>query len=166
MKIEKSRREGNALILETKDPAAWRWLIQFRPGEYEIVRKKQKRSLDANAMAWKIIGEIAKETGLTTDEVYRETIRKIGGTSEVVCVQDKALDTLIRIWESKGLGWQAETFPSKTAGCTNVRLHYGSSVYDTKQMSLFIDALMQDAKALGIETMSDRERSLLLDAWT
>ena len=164
LKIEAARVSGHDLILTTKDGP--KFAYHFRPGDYEITKKRKKRSLDANAMAWKLIGEIAASTGLTTTEVYKETIRNIGGASEVVCIQTKALDSLIRIWESKGLGWQAEPFPSKTPGCTNVRLHYGSSAYDTKQMSLFIDRLIQDAKALGIETMTDRERSLLLDAWS
>jgi len=166
MKLESARREGNSLVLGTTDPDAWRFLMGFKAGEYEIKRKLQKRSLDANAMAWKLIGDIAAEVGLTPNEVYRDEIRKIGGAQEIVCVQTKALETLVRIWESRGLGWQAEPFPSKTPGCTNVRLHYGSSAYDTKQMSVLIDRLIQDAQALGIETISERERSLLLDAWS
>lgn len=43
--------------------------------------------------------------------------------------------------------------------------YHGSSVYDTKQMSRLIDNLIQDAKAVGLETMSERERSLLLTEW-
>ena len=60
-------------------------------------------------------------------------------------------------WEARGIGWQTETMPSKVEGCTNVVLYYGSSVYDTKQMSLLIDHLVQDAKAIGIETLTPRE---------
>lgn len=165
MRIDSARRQGDELCLTTKDPEAIRWLYTFKPGEYQITKTRKRRSLDANAMAWKLIGQIAAVTGMTTTEVYRETIRNIGGASEVVCVQNKALDTLVRVWEGKGLGWQAETFPSKTPGCTNVRLHYGSSAYDTKQMSIFIDRLIQDASSLGIDTMTDRERSLLLEEW-
>jgi len=32
-------------------------------------------------------------------------------------------------------------------------VYYGSSTYDTKQMSALIDSLVQDAQALGIETL-------------
>ena len=53
-------------------------------------------------------------------------------------------------------------------GFTNVILYYGSSVYDTKQMSQLIDHLIQDARALGIETLPPEElariTSLLRDA--
>jgi hypothetical protein len=44
-------------------------------------------------------------------------------------------------------------------------VYYGSSVYDTKQMSDLIDHLIQDCKALDIDAMSERERSLLLEEW-
>ena len=40
-------------------------------------------------------------------------------------------------------------------------LYYGSSTYDTQQMSLLIDHIVQDAKALGIETMTPAELEAL-----
>lgn len=165
MKLEKARREGNALILETSDPAAWRFLMGFKPGEYEISRKGKKRSLDANAYAWVLIGKIADVMRMDPNEVYRDEIRKIGGASKIVCIEEAAADDLARIWEKNGLGWQAERFPSKLPGCVNLVLHYGSSVYDTHQMSVFIDRIVQDCKALDIETLTERELSLLKEGW-
>ena len=165
MKLDGARREGNTLVLQTSDTAAWRFLIGFKPGEYEITRKRQKRSLDANSYAWVLIDKIAEALHLDKTEIYRREIREIGGTSEIVCVKNEAVERTAEIWERNGLGWQAEPFPSKIPGCTNLRLHYGSSVYDTKQMSALIDQLVQDAKALDIETLSDREISLLKDGW-
>ena len=165
MRIDAVRREGNTLVIETKDPAAWRWLIGFKPGEYEITLKKKKRSLDANAYAWVLIDKIAQAVRLDKTEVYREEIRAIGGASEVVCVKDRAVARMTRIWERNGLGWQVEKFPSKIPGCTNLMLHYGSSVYDTEQMSVFIDRIIQDAKALGIETMTPEELARIKEEW-
>ena len=165
MRLDSARREGNSLIFETTDYAAWRFLVDFKPGEYEITRKKKRRSLDANAYAWVLIDKLAEALSMDKSEVYKRAIREIGGTSKIVCIKAKAADELSRIWEKNGLGWQAEQFPSKIPGCVNLQLHYGSSVYDTKQMSLLIDKLVQDCKALGIETMTDRELSLLLEGW-
>lgn len=165
MRIDGVRRQGDELCLTTKDPEAWRFLYNFNPGDYEILKKRKKRSLDANAYAWVLIGKIAEAVRMTPDEVYKREVREIGGASEIVCVQDKAVDRLVELWENKGLGWQAEPFPSKVEGCTNVRLHYGSSAYDTHQMSIFIDHLVQEAKSLDIETLTERELSLLKEEW-
>lgn len=165
MKIDGARRQGNELCLASSDPAAWRWLYTFKPGEYEITPVKKRRSLDANAYAWVIIGKIAGAVGLSPDEVYRREIRELGDVYDIVCVQNVALNRLVANWQAKGIGWQAEPFPSKTPGCTNVRLFYGSSTYDTRQMSQLIDRLVQEAQALDIETMTPRELSLLKEAW-
>ena len=130
--------------------------------DLEIKKHRQKRSLDANAYAWVLIGNIAAEMHIDRAEVYKNAIRAIGGVSTIVCVPDKALEALQNGWQTRGIGWQTETMPSKLEGCTNVILYYGSSTYDTRQMSLLIDHLVQDAKELGIETMPPQELEAML----
>lgn len=121
--------------------------------EISVKQFRKRRSLDANAYAWVLIDKIAERMRLSKADVYRDHIRALGGVSETVCVQDRAVDRLRQAWSKNGLGWQTETFPSKIDGCTNVTLYYGSSTYDTAQMSALIDALVQSCHALGIETM-------------
>lgn len=55
--------------------------------------------------------------------------------------------------------------PSKLKGCNNLILYYGSSTYNTEQMSRLIDNIVQDCKAVGIETMTPAELAALKDAW-
>ena len=149
----------------TTDPR--KELEGLEDADLDITAKKhrKKRSLDANAYAWVLIGKIAEAMHIDRKDVYREAIRAISGNHEIVCVQDKAVESLRRGWESLGVGWQMETMPSKIKGCTTVFLYYGSSTYDTKQMSLLIDHLVQDAKGLGIETMTPKELEVLLEQY-
>lgn len=137
---------------------------QFKDTDINLTVKKYRkpRSKDANAYAWVIIDKIAEALSITKVEVYRRAIRDIGGVSEIVCVRDAAIQRLRDGWEHNGIGWQTETMPSKIEGCTNVILYYGSSTYDTKQMSTLIDHLVTDAKELGIETMSPEELASLI----
>lgn len=130
--------------------------------DIEIKKRRKKRSLDANAYAWVLIDKIAAAMSIEKSMVYKDAIRSIGGVSETVCVKDEAVRKLRDGWECRGTGWQTEIMASKIAGCTNVILYYGSSTYDTKQMSLLIDQLIQEAEALGIETMSPGELKRLL----
>lgn len=130
-----------------------------------IKQFKKKRSLDANAYCWELISKLSKVTRLPVSEIYRAAIKEIGGVSETVCVQNEAVSRLCRAWVHKGLGWQSETFESKIDGCTNVILYYGSSVYDTAQMSRLIDNIVQECKAFGIETMTPNELEALKAAW-
>ncbi len=131
----------------------------------EVKEHREKRSLDANAYCWVLIDKLAENTGLDKITIYRSAIKDIGGNSETVCVLTEAADKLCRAWEHKGLGWQTERLTSKLKGCTNVILYYGSSEYDTRQMSRLIDNIVQDCKAQGVETMPPYELELLKQEW-
>lgn len=132
----------------------------------EIKKYHKHRSLDANAYCWKLIDMISEKTRIKKTEVYRNAIRDIGGVSTIICVKDIAADSLCRGWSEHGTGWMTEKTKSKIPGCTNVTLWYGSSVYDTKQMSDLINSLIQDAEALGISTITEKEKEQLLGKWT
>ena len=112
-----------------------------------------------------LVSKLAEKLRIPKEEIYKETIRNIGGNSEIVCVKTSAVDKLCQGWQKNGVGWITETFPSKLEGCTNVILYYGSSTYDSKQMSDLISIVVQDCKEQGIETMTPAELSLLLDGW-
>ena len=166
MKIDAVRYADGGLLLETTDPAARKLAYGFKPGEYELVKSKKRRSLDANAYAWTLIDKIAAAVRITKTEVYRNAIKDIGGVSDTVCVKDEAVEKLRAGWSKNGLGWQTDIMQSKIPGCTNVVLYYGSSSYSTHQMSVLIDQLIEDAKALGIETMPQDRLEALLNEWT
>lgn len=166
MRVEAAAYEGGNLVLKTADAAARRFVFGFKAGEYELVKTKKRRSLDANAYAWVLVDKIASAIRLPKEEIYQNAIKGIGGVSDIVCVKDEAVDKLRQNWSKNGLGWQTETIPSKIAGCTNVVLYYGSSSYDAKQMGALIDRLIEDARALDIETMPPDRLEAMLSAWT
>lgn len=134
------------------------------PVNVEIKKSYNKRSRDANALAWVLIDKLSEKTRIPKKDVYRSAIREIGGVSETVCVQDKAVDRLCSGWQKNGIGWQTETMPSKIPGCTNVILYYGSSTYDTAQMSRLLDLIIQECEQQGIATLRD-EATELLGKW-
>ena len=131
----------------------------------EIKPYRAKRSLDANAYCWKLINELAERLNRPPNEIYRAAIRDIGGSSEIVCVKNAAVRKLRQGWSKNGIGWQTETFPSKIDGCTNVILYYGSSEYDTKQMSQLIDIIIQECKEQGIQTETPNRIAELKSLW-
>ena len=138
--------------------------LKENPVSFEIKKASKKRSRDANALAWVLIDKLAEKTRISKTEVYRSAIKEIGGVSEVVCIQDKAVERLCSGWQKNGLGWQTETVPSKIPGCTNVILYYGSSTYDTAQMSRLLDLIIQECEQQGIPTLRD-EAAELLGKW-
>lgn len=139
--------------------------LQGRDTAAELKVWRERRSLDANAYAWVLIDGIAQAIREDKTSVYRAAIREIGGNYQLVCTQDANVDKLRRVWEYNGIGWVTDTIPSKLPGCTNVLLYYGSSVYDTAQMSLLIDHLVYEAKELGVETLPPTELERMMEQW-
>lgn len=131
----------------------------------ELKPYKPRRSRDANAYAWVLMGKLAAKIGCTPTEIYQQLIQDIGDNYDIVCIKDKAVDKLRSSWSRQGKGWITETMPSKIKGCTNVVLYYGSSVYTTEQMSRLIDCIQREAKLQNIETATPEEIALMKENW-
>lgn len=130
-----------------------------------VKEKKPRRSLDSNAYFWVLADKLAEKLHIEVTEIYRSYIKEIGGVSDTVCVLEKAADKLEEAWRGRGLGWQTERMSSKMPGCVNVKLYYGSSVYDREQMSRLISMVVQDCKENDIQTYDEKELESMLAAW-
>lgn len=123
----------------------------------EIKEKKEKRSREANAYCWVLLDRLAEKLHIPKEDIYRDLIKNIGGNSEIVCVQNKAVERLCEGWKRNGIGWVTDTFESKIDGCTNVILYYGSSTYDSAQMHRLIELIVQECKEQDIETLTPEQ---------
>lgn len=140
------------------------WLDTQPDKEYEIKEHRQKRSLDANGYLWVLISKIQQTLNVPKEVIYKDVIRDIG-VYEVVPIKNEAVNKFREAWQKNGLGWITETTKSKLDGYTNVLAYYGSSEYDTKEMSRLIDEVVQECRVLDIETKSDEEIKSLVEEW-
>lgn len=136
--------------------------------DVEAKKHRNKRSLDANAYCWVLCDKIAKElskdgTVITKEQVYKDAILQIG-TFEPMIIELKAYDNFKRIWEKQGLGFLVQEV-SKKDKCVKVHCYYGSSTYNSKEMSLLIELIVGLAESLNIETKSQAEIDSLLESW-
>lgn len=154
------------LCLKTQPADALKWLVKFKAGKnYEIKQARQKRSLDANALCWVMLDKLSEALQAPKEELYRRYIKDMGGVSDILCVPNKAVDKFRKEWESKGIGWQTDTIPIRTEGCTGVIVYYGSSSFDTHQMSRLINLICEDSRSIGLEVKPQEEIDSLLEAW-
>jgi hypothetical protein len=113
-----------------------------------------------------LIHKLAEVMRIPSEEVYRQAIQDISGNNEILPIKEEAVEQFKQAWSAHGTGWIVKDMgKSKLTGYRNLMVYYGSSVYNTKQMSDLIEALVQDCKALDIDVMTERERSLLLEEW-
>ena len=140
----------------------------------EIKKIRKKRSKNANDYLWELLTQMSKALAksylyVSKEDIYRKHI-KIAGRCDYVAVPERAVDSLIEGWKDKGIGWFAEVvdfIPGKEIeGCKKVCLYYGSSTYDSLQMSRLINLIQEDCKQYGIEVMTPAELALLMDGWS
>ena len=109
--------------------------------------------------------KLAEATNQPKELIYREAVRNIGGNCDTVCVINSAVNKLRQMWQHNGIGWVTDVLPSKVRGCTNVIVYYGSSTYDRAQMARLIDNIVQDCRAVGVETLPPDKLEALKDEW-
>jgi hypothetical protein len=126
-----------------------------------IKHYRKKRSLNANNYAWAIIGKIADVLRVSKEEVYLMMLKRYG-QSVVVSVQDEAVKAFINSVK------YAEVFAHGVINdktFSHIKVYIGSSEYDTRQMSIFIDGIVQEASELKIPTITQRELEKLKSNW-
>ncbi|MCM1191993.1 MAG: hypothetical protein NC123_18255 [Butyrivibrio sp.] len=157
--------EGNfTLTLESRDmiPAAAMKLSQVDKLDVEIKKHLEKRSLDANAYAWVLMSKIAQVLGSSKEEVYEEMLHRYGILYEdsggYITVTVKASVDMRKVEGHWQLVRDNGTFKAYA-------MIKGSSQYDTKEMSRFIDGIVSDAKELDIETLPPDELERMVAAY-
>lgn len=136
---------------------------------YEAVLKehRKKRSLDANAKLWALINEMSVLLHLPPEEIYQGYIPDVGGNYKIIPVKPEEIPEWEKDWCRGHIGRMVDDMgpcmSKDLAGYHNLKLYRGSSEYDSATFSRLLELVLQDCRQLGIETLSEREKSLLLE---
>ena len=170
IQFDKARQDGEGfwLLLRAKSPEqAKRFLSDMQSGKLydaEIKIHRDKRSLDSNAYLWILCQKVAERVrNMTKEEVYRDAVQHAGQWEPLV-FKDAAVETFLRRWSGHGIGWFAEKLQSSD-GYTEVMAYYGSSVYDTREMSVLLEYIVNEAKDIGIDTQTPGEIARMEALW-
>lgn len=132
----------------------------------KAVKWRNRRSIDANNYMWELLSEIAPLLHTTKEELYRQELLKYGsfmylpGTGE----DAERLKSVFRIVVNRGD--TILTTPSgKEMKLYQLQCFKGSSIYDSLEMSRLIDGVVEDARALGIDTMTPEEIRQMKERW-
>lgn len=147
--------------------------IPFAPEDLldiEISKHREQKSPEANSYLWVQCEKVAKALStkgsvVTKEEVYKKYIREVG-QFEIVPIKNTDVDKFIDRWSRLGLGWFSEIVgKSKLPGYTNIMRYYGSSCYDSKELSRVIDDIVTDCHEIGVETKRPEEIKSMMEAW-
>lgn len=125
----------------------------------KVSKYREKRSLNANALCWKLCTEIANILRKAKEEVYVDMLKRYGQSELVSVVSSVDVSGYFKYYDEFGTGYVNDK------EFTHYRVYKGSSEYDTREMSIFLDGIVDEAKEQGIYVMSERELSLIKSEW-
>ena len=169
----------------SRDYATGKFLITFQSNEdisqgYENLKSvelldvtadkhKNKRSLDANAYFHVLVGKIADAMRISKPRCKNILVGRYG---QVEYIKD-GVPAVIKTNVSVSQMLEQETLHVMPCGVevqdgkeiNFFRIYRGTHTYDTREMSILIDGTVQEAKELGIETMTPSEIERMKSAW-
>lgn len=130
----------------------------------KLTKWRQKRSLDANAYMWVLLSKMALKLNVPKEELYEQAIMDYSFPAEdengpiVMTIKSEVeMDKVPGYWKlvarSPDLKWKSMV------------LLLSSSEFDTKQMSFFLDRIIEEAQELGIDTETPDEIERMKQTW-
>lgn len=124
--------------------------------------KRERRSLNANALLWKVLQDLAEYHQTSRWDLYKKYIEEYGCFEYLAILKDALpqLKSLFRVIKEHGTVKTADGVE-----LVRVQCFWGSSKYDTKQFSLLLDHVLQDAKEIGFDYVSEHEKAIMMEAY-
>lgn len=125
------------------------------------VKYREKRSLDANAYLWVLLQKMAEVLHQDKWNIYLEMLGRYGVFTHII-VKPNVVEKVKEEWRTvKELG---EVCVNGTTGI-QLQCYFGSSTYNSKEMSVLIDGVVSEAKEMGIETLPPYELERMKAEW-
>ena len=122
---------------------------------------RQKRSLDANALLWLCLGRIAEALRTDKWEVYLQMLKRYGKFT-YICVKPNVVDAVKAQWrECEVIG----NVNINGQEAVQMLCYFGSSTYDTKEMSVLIDGVISEMKEMGLQLPTSEDMRRALELW-
>lgn len=127
----------------------------------------KKRSINANNYFWELLQELCELAEIDTIEEYKRRIKELGIFRRFKIEKDN-IKTFEKMWTKQGIAWFCEIADTEIIGNTEFKIinaYYGSSSFNSKQMSRLINDLVEDCKIYGIGTKKPEEIKNLIKGW-
>ena len=125
----------------------------------EVKQYREKRSLNANNYAWKLITEIANILRASKEEIYLCMLRRYGQSELISVLSHIPIEHYVRYFEEAG----ESTLNGKLF--KHYRVFKGSSEFDSREMAIFIDGIISEAKNLNIQTETPNQIAEMKARW-
>lgn len=124
--------------------------------DIKIEKHRNKRSLNANNYSWELQTEIANVLRISKEEVHFEMLKSYGQRDYISMLANVNIDDYYNYYE------EICTYKKNGNTFKSYMIYRGTHTYNSKEMSIFIDGVVQEARQLDIETLEDKEINELI----
>ena len=125
----------------------------------KIGKYREKRSLNANNYAWKLLTEIGNVLRADKEDIYLSMLKRYGQSQMISVLAHIPINEYVKYCEEAGeSALNGKLFK-------HYKVYKGSSEFDTREMSIFLDGVVSEAEELGIQTMTPNEIARLKSLW-
>lgn len=173
--VDARQREGiTRLTIDIYDDPG-----EIKAGDVDISIKphRNSRSLDANAYHYALCNKIAQKLSatnkdvVTTKEVHAQLMIDYGffetdelGVAKWIVLEDGKQAPDLYLYDTKHTVTLKKKSGKEVIGRVYIIVR-GSHTYDSAEMSALIDGTIEEAKSLGIETITPAEKEKMMQAW-
>lgn len=129
----------------------------------EAKQWRNKRSLDANAMLWACLGEIAKASTppLVPWDVYLFMLKRYGKYTHI-CVKPNAVEAMKAQWRECEVVGEIDINGKQAV---QLLCYFGSSTYDSKEFSVLLEGVVSEMVEMGLQPPPSKDMQRALEQW-
>ena len=128
------------------------WLFnQDKDKLFEIKENSKHRTLTQNAYAWSLINELANKLNISKEDMYLKMLKDYGQSTILSIKQEVDISGFFKYYEIIG--------ESELNGkiFTHIKVFKGSSQFNTKEMTVFLNGIIQECESVGIPTLTEEQ---------
>lgn len=134
--------------------------------DIDLKKHREKRSLDSNNYAWLLMSKLAQHHRTTKEEIYHLMLERYSAPQflPIPLEQVSTIENVFRIVRKRGKS-KPTTQSGKEVEIETCECYIGSSLFDTLQMSVFIEGIASECKEVKIDTMTPEEIKKMNESW-
>lgn len=136
-------------------------LLECEKLSIEAKKHRQKRSIDANALLWVCLGQIANALRADKWDIYLQMLRRYGKFT-YICVKPAVVDSVKSQWRESEVIGEIDINGQKAV---QMLCYFGSSTYNTQEFTVLLDGVISEMREMNLETPTSEDMRRSLEAW-
>lgn len=152
------------ITFEINEPAAVQEVDKIKDSKLSIEAKKyrKKRSIDANALLWACLGEIAAAMNPPADkwDIYLNMLKDYGKYT-YICVRPNMVEAMKAQWrECEVVG----NIDINGKEAVQLLCYFGSSTYNTQEFSRLLEGVISEMENMNLQPPTSKEMRLAIES--